>query len=67
MNLASRYYKRRSNSLFMGDDSSKSIVKSLKKEWALLFEVFHQGENTEADKNSNGTRSESSPRRTRRA
>ncbi len=44
----------------MGDDSSKSIVKSLKKEWALLFEVFHQDENTEADKNSNGTRSESS-------
>jgi hypothetical protein len=44
----------------MGDDSSKSIVKSLKKEWALLFEVFHQDENTEADKNRNGTRSESS-------
>lgn len=28
----------------MGDDSSKSIIKSLKKEWALFLEVFHGDE-----------------------
>ncbi|QDK39219.1 hypothetical protein [Bdellovibrio sp. NC01] len=33
----------------MGDDSSRSIVKSLKKEWALFLEAF-QGDD-EADKN----------------
>lgn len=34
----------------MGDDSSKSIVKSLKNEWALFWEVF-QGEDEQGQPN----------------
>ncbi|HEX7675531.1 MAG TPA: hypothetical protein VF412_15250 [Bdellovibrio sp.] len=33
----------------MGDDSSRSIVKSLKKEWALLMEAFHGDEESDSD------------------
>lgn len=33
----------------MGDDSSRSIVKSLKKEWALFLEVFHGDEDKQAE------------------
>lgn len=33
----------------MGDDSSRSIVKSLKKEWALLMEAFHGDEESESN------------------
>lgn len=34
----------------MGDDSSRSIVKSLKKEWALFLEAFQGDEEAEAGK-----------------
>lgn len=34
----------------MGDDSSRSIVKSLKKEWALFLEAFQGEEGSESEK-----------------
>jgi DNA repair exonuclease SbcCD ATPase subunit len=36
----------------MGDDSSRSIVKSLKNEWALFWEAFHGEEVTEETKDA---------------
>lgn len=36
----------------MGDDSSRSIVKSLKKEWSLFLEVFHGEETSDSEKSA---------------
>ncbi|MDG0815242.1 hypothetical protein [Bdellovibrio svalbardensis] len=36
----------------MGDDSSRSIVKSLKKEWSLFLEAFQGEENSETEKSN---------------
>jgi len=36
----------------MGDDSSRSFVKTLKNEWALLWEVFSEEESDESQKDA---------------
>jgi chromosome segregation ATPase len=40
----------------MGDDSSKSIMKSLKNEWSLFLEAFHGEENEDEKENQEAFR-----------
>ncbi len=41
----------------MGDDSSRSIVKSLKKEWSLFLEAFQGEEDSESEKSEKSDKS----------